>query len=280
MQLHAASRTLPSPASLQFPLTGWSMPGNYSPSISHSAQAAHMQDLQHQISTKMLALQTLQREHDQLLAAFSRSQIRCSTLDKKSQVSDHEINTLTEEKIRLQGQVETLESQVEDMVKARDVAHQQSVASGAQWRQIMAMSSQLQSHGAEETKRFKADRGAWERDREKLQRRIQELEDGKPSHVDSSRSSESVGWSTGDDILASTSLEVLRTEIVRLRRSCHDMEASLQDLRNETGHMDQIITQFSGIRDRITSKTRHGSQQEQEGQQRSNILRPDPGSTP
>jgi predicted nuclease with TOPRIM domain len=128
------------------------------PSASQSAQAAHLQDLQHQISTKTLALQTLQREHDNLLAAFSRQQTRCATLDKKSQVSDNEINSLTEEKIRLQAQVEALEAQVEDLVKSRDEAHKQSVANGAQYMQIMSHSSRLQAQGAADLKRWKTEK--------------------------------------------------------------------------------------------------------------------------
>ncbi|KIW22357.1 hypothetical protein, variant [Cladophialophora immunda] len=179
MQSQPSSRTLPSPPAIQFPRTGSSEYVQYSPTTTQAAHNAHLQDLQHQISTKTLALQTLQREHDQLLAAFSRSQIRCTALDKKSQVSDHEINTLTEDKIRLQQQLEVLETQVQELVKSRDEVHQQSSADGAQWRQIVAMSSQLQLKGADEARRFKLEREGWERERAALQKRIEDLESEK-----------------------------------------------------------------------------------------------------
>ena len=226
--------------------------------MSQSVHNAHLQDLQHQISTKTLALQTLQREHDQLLGAFSRSQIRCSTLDKKSQVSDHEINSLTEEKLRLQGQVESLEVQVEELVKAKDEVHRQTTADAAQWRQIVAMSSQLQAQGAEETKRYRGDRESWERDRDGLQRRITELESGKSTLVDTSHSVDSATSISSGDILTSTSLETLRAEIVRLRSKCADMEVALQDLRRVAEQMDQVMGEFANIRERINVQTRHG----------------------
>lgn len=226
--------------------------------MNQSAHNAHLQDLQHQISTKTLALQTLQREHDQLLGAFSRSQIRCSTLDKKSQVSDHEINSLTEEKIRLQAQVETLEAQVEDLIKAKDEVHRQTTADAAQWRQIVAMSSQLQAQGAEEAKRYKSDRESWERDRGGLQRRITELESGKLTLVDASRSADSGVSTSSGNILTSTSLETLRAEIVRLRSKCADMEVALQHLRRVIEQMDQVMGEFANIRERINVQTRYG----------------------
>jgi hypothetical protein len=259
MQTQGPYRTLPSPSSINYPSSASGLPAAaYSPSMNQSVHNAHLQDLQHQISTKTLALQTLQREHDQLLGAFSRSQIRCSTLDKKSQVSDHEINSLTEEKIRLQAQVETLEAQVEDLIKAKDEVHRQTTADAAQWRQIVAMSSQLQAQGAEEAKRYRSDRESWERDRDGLQRRITELESGKLTLVDTSRSADSGVSISSGDILTSTSLETLRAEIVRLRSKCADMEVALQDLTRVTEQMDQVMGEFANIRERINVQTRHG----------------------
>ncbi len=261
---------LPSPSStsMSYPTSASGLLSAYSPSINPSVHNAHLQDLQHQISTKTLALQTLQREHDQLLAAFSRSQIRCATLDKKSQVSDHEINSLTEEKIRLQGQAETLESQVEDLIKAKDEAQKQTTADSAQWRQIVAMSSQLQAKGAEEVNKYKLDRESWERDRDGLQRRITELESGKLTLVDSSRSRDSGMSVPPGDILASTSLDSLRAEIVRLRSKCAEMEVALHDLRQVTQQIDQVMGQFSNIRERITLQTTHALHEEDEGKAR------------
>ncbi|KIX05381.1 uncharacterized protein Z518_06253 [Rhinocladiella mackenziei CBS 650.93] len=257
MQSQPSSRTLPSPPGAQFPRTGGSGSAQYSPTTTQSAHNSHLQDLQHQISTKTLALQTLQREHDQLLAAFSRSQIRCTALDKKSQVSDHEISTLTEEKIRLQQQVESLEAQVQDLIKSRDEVHQQSTADGAQWRQIMAMSSQLQLKGADEARRFKLERESWEHERISLHRRIEELESGKEILPETKKAvSGSTTPVANDSILTSDSIEVLREEITRLRRHCAELELMLQELAGETEQIDSAISAMENVRRTLASKKR------------------------
>jgi hypothetical protein len=255
MGLGPSSRMLPSPSSLHTAPSIVSVQANYSPS-SQSAHNTHLQDLQHQISTKSLALTTLQREHDQLLAAYSRMQIRCQTLDKKSQVSDHEINTLTEEKIRLQSQVEAFETQVEELVKARDEAQKQTTANGAQYMRIMAMSSKLQAQGSEEAKQYKSDREAWDRDREGLQKRIEDLEAGQSNPSASGEDKADVKVVRDpQDILSSASLDVLRDEVVRLRQSLLNMERRFQDLQQETNKMDHVIEECTGIRERLGAKT-------------------------
>lgn len=259
MAMGASGRMLPSPSSLHGAPSLISGQGNYSPSSSQSAHTTHMQDLQHQISTKSLALTTLQREHDQLLAAYSRMQIRCQTLDKKSQVSDHEINTLTEEKIKLQSQVEAFEVQVDELIKSRDEAQKQTTANGAQYMRIMSMSSKLQTQGAEEAKRYKQDREAWDRDREGLQRRIEDLEAGRSSpSIPRDPAVESKTALSSDEILASASLDVLRNEVVRLRQSLRNMERMFENLRQETDTIDHVITECTGIRDRWREKTLSG----------------------
>jgi chromosome segregation ATPase len=184
-----------------------------------------MQDMQHQISTKTLALQILQREHDQLLAAFSRSQIRCATLEKKSQVSDYEISTLLEEKGRFQRQIEALESQV------------------------MAMSAQLQARNVEETRQFRCDREAWERDRDGMQRRIRDLE-----AAQSTAGPTNDGTPISNDIFtASESLGTLREEIVRLQRRCSELEGLLQDIQGETEHMGPVLATLTNMSVRISA---------------------------
>lgn len=256
VQSQPSSRTLPSPPGVQYPRAGSSGSVHYSPTTTQSAQHSHLQDLQHQISTKSLALQTLQREHDQLLAAFSRSQIRCTALDKKSQVSDHEINSLTEDKIRLQQQVEMLEAQVQDLVKSRDELTQQSTADGAQWRQIMAMSSQLQIQGAEEARRFRAEREEWEQERAALRKRIAELESGKAIIPEAATASGATSPIPSDSILTSDSVDVLRQEIVRLRRRCVEVEHKLQELVGETAQIDNAIQAMESVRRTLAGKKR------------------------
>lgn len=185
--------------------------------------------------------------------------MRCSTLDKRSQVADHEINGLTEEKIRLQQQVEVLEKQVEELIQARDEARRQAAADGAQWRQIMAMSSQLQVQGADESRRYKNEREAWERDRAGLERRIQDLEAGK-FHPDGPGVATPDTSTAADDILTSANLDVLRHEILRLRRSCSEMEVALREIQ-ETGDqkLDEAMLAIASIREQIRGKTPLGT---------------------
>jgi predicted nucleic acid-binding Zn-ribbon protein len=247
MQSHTIGRSLPSPPNHHYAPTQYE-------THPQSAQTSHLQDLQHQISTKTLALQTLQREHDQLLAAFSRSQIRCSTLDKKSQVSDHEINSLTEEKIRLQQQVEALESQVEDLSQARDSVQKQSSADGAQWRQIMAMSSQLQVKGAEDARRHKAEKEAWDRQRDLLEERIKDLETGRPSGPKEGSQHGEAESSTGTDSLQTASMEQLRLEIVGLRQRCTDLETTLREVTGQTQDVEKAVRAMASIRARLASQ--------------------------
>jgi hypothetical protein len=255
MQSQPSTRTLPSPPGVQYSRSGADH-SQYSPTAMHSAHNSHLHDLQHQISIKTLALQTLQREHDQLLAAFSRSQIRCTALDKKSQVSDHEINTLTEDKIRLQQQVDTLEGQVQDLMRSRDEVNQQSSADGAQWRQIVAMSSQLQLKGVDEARRFKLERDAWELERQSLQNRIEELESGKEHLPATGTVSGPTTPVANDSILTSGSVEVLREEIVRLRRRSVEMELMLQELAGEAEQVESAIAAMEHVRKSLTTKKR------------------------
>ncbi|KAK2785537.1 hypothetical protein FQN53_007622 [Emmonsiellopsis sp. PD_33] len=280
---HISHPPLPSPAPLPQPQTGCPMPqGRILPSPSTSqrtsaiakfppqsqspssdmaaAQTSHLQDLQHQISTKTLALTTLQGEHDRLLAAFSRQQSRYATLEKKTKVSDHEIESLAEDKQRLESQIESLESQAEDLIKGKEESHQQSVASGAQYMQIMAMSSRLQAQGAADMKRWKAEKEGWENEKRQLQERIKELEATIPTRalespvsMEYERSGDS--WPTDTDILSSTSLEILRSEVMRLRARCRDMETALTEFKDEAERLGSAVQQFTLFSNRFGAKT-------------------------
>jgi len=145
---------------------------NYLPPIgsvnSPAALQAHTTVLQHEVSVQKLALSSLQGEHDKLLNAFSRSQIRASTLEKKHAVSDNEIITLTEEKLRLQAQVIELERDVEELGKSRDQFRRSAVQEGAQYVEIIKKASQLEERTAEE-------RRSWNKLKTEMEQKIEEL---------------------------------------------------------------------------------------------------------
>jgi len=84
--------------------------------------------------------------------------------------------------------------------------------------------------------------------------------------VESSRSGDSGMSVPPGDILASTSLESLRAEIVRLRSKCAEMEIALQDLRRVTEQIDQVMGEVSNIRERINFQTSHALHEEDEAE--------------
>ncbi|KAF2709499.1 hypothetical protein K504DRAFT_275981 [Pleomassaria siparia CBS 279.74] len=234
---------LPSPSSMNFP-NAPNLPPMSPPSTSlhASPQAAHLQDLQHQVSIKTLAFQTLQREYDSLLHKLERQRTKCATLEKKFEVSDVEINSLMDDKEKLQAQVAVLENQAEDLQQSRDEARRQLIANGTQYMRIMDMANRLQAQGADDKKQ-------WETERSELEQRIKILEEamvtgterpaGEAGH-DSSASPPSIILSHNPHLVSATptssaeTINVLRVEIGRLRTRTQILEAALQTTREES----------------------------------------------
>ena len=283
--MHAPSssmRHLPSPSATN--TSNILPPISPSLKLGNSPHTAHLQELQHQLSTKSLAHQILQGEHDKLLAAFSRSQTRCATLDKKSKVSDQEINDLAEDRGRLQTLVEGLEQQVEELQVSRDEAWRESAGSGKQYAEIMEQGMQLQMKGLDELRKWNADRKNWEAEKRELLLRCacgeREEEKESPAAVPERAVSEPSPslppvdsiqparrppplrhhpttpppGSSSDDILASSSLPSLRAEIVRLRNAYAEAQIALKNNRAEYVHIDNIIDQLKAVNARIRGR--------------------------
>jgi chromosome segregation ATPase len=139
-----------------------------------SVHTAHLQDLQHSLSVKTLAFQTLQREFNSLLQKLERQRTKCATMEKKFEVSDAEIIGLSNEKDRLEENVEMLESQLEKMRNDRDEARRANSESAAQYLRIVEMAGRLQGKAGGGTT---AESGKpWEKEREELLTRVKELE--------------------------------------------------------------------------------------------------------
>ena len=278
MQAPPSARHLPSPSSLNLSSSSQFLPP-LSPSYSgtKSPHTAHLQELQHQLSTKSLAHQILQGEHDKLLAAYSRLQTRCATLDKKSQVSDAEINNLAEDRVRLEGQVTVLESQVGELQFDRDEAHKQSAASCAQYMKILAMSAKLQAPGTADMKKWKADKEAWEKEKEALLSKglfasgvggsaandepLHQSVDSLPVGLSSEASTHGTVGSRriqssndSDNVLASTSVERLREEIIQLRKTCLATEASLEAWRADSTYLNDTLLSLGTLNDRMRQR--------------------------
>jgi chromosome segregation ATPase len=232
--------TLPSPSSLNFP-NPHSLPSISPPSTTSTsklAQSAHLQDLQHQVSVKTLEFRTLQREYDNLLQKLERQKTKCATLEKKFEVSDIEINSLTDEKEKVQSQVIALESQVEELQQSRDEARRQLVANGAQYMRIMEMANRLQSQSAEDKKR-------WEAERTELEQRIRLLEEAMVTGTEhptptpdaehqSSASPDPASTSAASSSSQAETINVLRAEVGRLRSRTQTLETALQSMRKES----------------------------------------------
>lgn len=107
--------------------------------LSSPAHLQHLQDLEHLLSIKTLALQTLQVEYDALLPKLERQRIKCATLEKKSEASDIEINSLTDERERLLTKVEELALQVEELTKGKDDALRDVAESRQQYIRMVQM---------------------------------------------------------------------------------------------------------------------------------------------
>jgi hypothetical protein len=263
---------LPSPSSMNFSTSSINLPP-MSPSLlqSKSPHTAHLQELQHQLSTKSLAYQILQGEHDKLLAAFSRSQTRCATLDRRSQVSDEEINHLAEDRLRLQAQVDAFEAQIEALQNSKNEALKQSVSSGTQYMQIMSMSSRLQEQGAAELKKWKQDRDTWQQEKDQLLSQIAVLTDngklsvrsnqdgGAPATSIEAEESGTRSQAGSPDVLHSPSVESLRADVVRLRARNHAVETLLQSWAEDSDRLDKLLQGLGEVGDRMRQR-RAGSE--------------------
>ncbi|TGO76334.1 hypothetical protein BELL_0161g00070 [Botrytis elliptica] len=231
---------------------------------SDSALQVHTAALQHEVSIQKIALSSLQSEHDKLLAAFSRSQSRASALEKKHEVSDIEIFSLTEEKTRLHAQVLELEGDVEDLAKSRDTYRQAAVQEGAQYVEIVKMASQLEEKTGEERKN-------WNKLRLEMEQRIEQLSTGMKAHTEDvgakslvpecieknmpSSSEYNDEGSTGMASTESTSdgqlrakddqANLLKAEIERLQKRCEEVEAALKAVRQESRSMESIMEVLS-----------------------------------
>ncbi|KAL1796577.1 hypothetical protein ACET3X_005117 [Alternaria dauci] len=239
----APSIILPSPSSLKFP-SSQSLQSMSPPTTSQtSIQSADLQDLQYQVSVKTFEFQALQREYDALLQSLERQKSKCATFEKKLEVSGIEINSLKDEKERLLAQVLAVEGQIEELQQSRDEARRQLVANGAQYVRIMDMANRLQSQSAEAKK-------IWELEKAGLEQRIRLLEEamvaGTPTPTSTAGTEQQPGTTlvpssgdstdTGNTIIPSQTeiINVLRSEISRLRTRTHTLESTVQNMRRES----------------------------------------------
>ncbi|KAK7700734.1 hypothetical protein SLS57_012019 [Botryosphaeria dothidea] len=244
------SRTIPLPGPQE----------DFRRSFQGTAHSAHLQDLQHQISLKTLALQTLRQEYDALLSKLDRQRTKCAALEKKFEVTDVEINSLTTEKEELEARVVALEQQVDELREQRDDARRREVQTGGQYRSIVEMASRLQGMAAEEKRAWMQEREGllralgWDDSRAREQRA--EVESGMAympsatapdvaaSGLDSSRnllSANLPGPHTEQASASATSqvIAALRVEVAQLRSRTQALEAIIRAIRDQGTAMEE-----------------------------------------
>jgi hypothetical protein len=229
---------IPSPTSMNYPpsiaSTG-AIPSSAVPPLSPTmstiglspAIQAHTAALQHEVSIKKFALATLQSEHDKLLAALSRSKTRARALEEKQVASDIEVNTLSEDRVRLLQQITELEEAADEMKRSRDEYRDAAVKEGKQYVEIVKRATILEEQAGREKKEW-----------------LQKLRDG--VGPDTNKSS-SIGLS-----LASEDEAELKAEIQWLREKCKRHETLLQEIQSENMTAEDAAAVLRTARQRIS----------------------------
>ncbi|KAF2210915.1 hypothetical protein CERZMDRAFT_118101 [Cercospora zeae-maydis SCOH1-5] len=173
---HRAARALPSPSSITYSsstapslpsLAAQSMPSpatSYLPASSlhtapaHPATSAHIAELQHQVTLKSLALQTLQSEYASLLQKLQREKVRSQAIEKKTSVADQEVNELTSKNEDLAEQVKLLTSQLEHSERKREAERSEAERDKNQWGRMLEMSGRLQAKADADKQRLLAEK--------------------------------------------------------------------------------------------------------------------------
>jgi len=184
-------------------------------------------------------------------------------LEKKFEVSDAEINSLTDEKERLVNQVQSLEAQVEELQQARDEARKMGAESASQYMKIVEMAGRLQGKGVEDKK-------SWEREREMLLTRIRGLE-GESSQMHSVEAGSSAGGShisTSTEAISFRAEEIpevtephyraalieaarLRKEVQGLKDHMRALESALRTAQDESRAVREAALILAGSGQRI-----------------------------
>ncbi|KAF3227290.1 hypothetical protein TWF191_004155 [Orbilia oligospora] len=195
-------------------------------------------DLQHKLSTKTLALETLQKEHDRLLGAYSRQQTRSAAIQKKCSVADTEIVSLSAERDRLQEALDQSESQVQELTEQRDSINRRLVSRVKEYSNIVQLASQMESLSVVERKRWK-DRDALLR--LKIEERDQVIEDMQ-QRLTVAMATDEVGGPSRSPRSDTDPDEVimLRKENRLLKERVEQLEASVGEAKQEVQRMKEI----------------------------------------
>lgn len=156
--LSAAPSALPQAAqSLNSPALSYQPPASVHTTSTSSATSAHLKDLQHQVSLKTMAYDTLQSEYTSLLQKLQRERIKSQTIEKKTTVADQEVNDLTSRNEELTELVKNLETQLEASERKREEDRSQATREKEQWQQMLDLASRIQNKHAEEKQKLRGE---------------------------------------------------------------------------------------------------------------------------
>ncbi|TID26746.1 hypothetical protein E6O75_ATG01239 [Venturia nashicola] len=209
-----------------------------------------------------MALQTLQKEYDSLLQKFERQRVRSGALEKKFEVSDAEINSLTDEREKLTDQMQFLENHVDKLQKTRDEMRRMGTESASQYMKIVEMADRLQSRGVEDKK-------AWDKERQLLLSRLQASEQGRAQSVEGREDFTAKRGCLADERFAAVSgndPSKLQREVHRMKERITTLESSLQKAKKESHAIREAALTLAGCSQRIDAAIDAGIAKQEERQ--------------
>lgn len=214
---------------LPSPTTSIQAPSSIHTVSTSSATSTHIADLQHQVTLKTLALQTLQSEYSSLLQKLQRERTKINVIEKKTAVAEEELNALTTRNEDLAEQVKELEVQLQEAEEKREESVRAFGSEKAQWVRMLDMGARLQSKSAEQ----------WAQEKSRLLKKIEEL--GELRGI--SRPQQGVPNSYQPP---SQEPEVsrMRDEIRRLSHHIHSLQTALRQVRDSH---EAVQRQMQGI---------------------------------
>ena len=315
-------RTLPSPSSMNFPpsvppsLAPPTAPSIGSPSPSYqpavsihtasasSATSAHIADLQHQVTLKSLALQTLQSEYASLLQKLQRERVKSQTIEKKTTVADQEVNELTSKNEELTEQLKNLESQLEASEKKRETERAEASREKDQWGRMLELGGRIQNKHATEKQKLEdeikalTDRvAAYEAEGPNRVRQIEIPGDPKRrtsqestsgSETPSARSNLTTGVLGSDAAslkheisILNSRIDILRFALEEARRHNRVLDNRAREFVHRTGEIGNIVNRTLEDEESVSkSKRKDGSQYESAESRRSSDGTPKPNWSP
>lgn len=275
--LGRSMRALPSPSSMVYPPSappslapptvqsvGSPAPSYQASASANSVTSVHLADLQHQVTLKSLALQTLSSEYKSLLQKLQREQVKSRTIEKKTTVADQEVNDLTGRNEDLTEQVKTLEMQVEESEKKREVERAEAAREKEQWGRMLEMGGRLHAKNSEDRQKLVEERdgllkcvAAYEEERKVRFATFKETMTGKTetSQVASGGSyqvtANDIGLHAGSPAGVVSDVDALKREVGMLKAKIDLLRSSLQNVKGHAHDMAQkseyVVQQSSRI---------------------------------